>query len=473
MSQFPSVIVPPRLPLVVSTANRDSNTHKDAKLVNCYLETSKVEQGRLWIYNRPGIQTYDTVSESAAAGAGLFNWAGDIYSIFGNTLYKNGIQVATGLDTTNGVYSFSSILGAVPKMVLGNGAKAYAYSTTGGLTADLHSIDEDFPATFVKGIAYIQGGTYVMNPKAVIWGSAINSVSESDSWDPLDFISAQLEPDNGVYLAKQLVYIVAFNEWSTEVFFYAGNPVGSPLGSNQGAKLDYGCKNADSVQAIDTRLIWLSWTKAGALQFAMMEGLNTAIISTASIDRLLEAVDATSVYSWQAKMYGHSFYVVTFPNSNLTLCFDLSEGLWHQWTDVNGNYLPFVASVATNTGTVLLQHASDGKLYEMSPSLYNDDGAIITADIVTPNFDAGTRRRKQLNMMTFIADQNAGSTLLVRKSDDDYETWSVFRSVDLSRKLPQLPNCGTFTKRAWHFRHQSNTPMRIEAVEVQYDLGTL
>jgi len=58
-------------------------------------------------------------------------------------------------------------------------------------------------------------------------------------------------------------------------------------------------------------------------------------------------------------------------------------------------------------------------------------------------------------------------------SDDDYQTWSNFREVDLSKNRPMLTNCGTFRRRAYHFRHQSNTPLRIQAVELMIDLGTL
>src|SRR5690606_20128084 len=52
--QAPSVAVPPRLPLMVITSNRDGSTDKDARLVNCYLEVD--DQGELWIYKRPGLQ---------------------------------------------------------------------------------------------------------------------------------------------------------------------------------------------------------------------------------------------------------------------------------------------------------------------------------------------------------------------------------------------------------------------------------
>ena len=473
MPQFDSMVLPSRLPLVLATSNRDSSTAKDAKLVNCYMETD--ESGEVNIYKRPGLLTASTV-DVGAIGRGVFYWRGDVYSIFGSVLYKNSTSVGTGLNTSNGIYRFSQILGAVPKMTLMNGAKAYAYWVAGGLTAALDTIDADFPATTVKGWAYLNGAMYVMTSGAVIWGSVPNSVSVAGDWNSLDFINAQIEPDNGVALNKQLVYVIAFNEWSSEVFFDAGNATGSPLGPVQGSKQSYGCANQDSVQEIDDSLFFLSTNKTDSVQVAMLSQLTTKIVSTKAIDRLLNAATMTgvdNVMSWQLKLNGHSWYIVTIVSSNLTLAYDIVEDRWSQWTDSNGNYLPIIAATYDSSNRHILQHATNGKLYYINSSYYDDDGTLFSVDIVTPTFDAATRRRKQLSMMEFIADQTNGSTISVRCTDDDYLSWSNYRTVDLSVKRPILLNGGTFVKRAYHIKHKANTAFRIQALELQYDVGTL
>ena len=469
--QFDSMTVPPRLPLVVATSNRNSSTAKDAKIVNGYIETD--DNGEVYIYKRPGMLTAGDFA-TGQIGRGLFYWDGDVYSIFGSTLFRNGVSVGTGLNTTKGVYRFSSILGATPKMTLGNGAKGYAYWVASGLTADLNSIDVNYPATTVKGWAYLNGAQYVMQTAAVIWGSVVNSVSVNGNWSAINFISAQIEPDNGVQLSKQLVYVIAFNEWSTEVFFDAGNATGSPLGNVQGSKSNFGCANQDSVQSIEDVLLWLSINQTASLQVAMMQNLNVSIISTKPIDRLLASAALTgvdNVMSWQIKLDGHSFYVLTIVSSNLTLAYDIVESRWYQWTDSNGNYLPIIASTYDSSSRHILQHATNGKLYYMSHTYYNDDSAIITTDIVTPIFDAQTRRVKQLGQFTVIADQQFGSELQVRWSDNDYIGWTNFDIMDLSEDSPSLFDLGSFTKRAFHLRHAENTPLRIQAVELQYDVG--
>lgn len=467
--QAQSVALPKRLPLVVIPQNRSAETDKDSKLVNCYMEAQDTPQGKeYWIYKRPGLLAQSRPPAANAAGYGVFNWRGNIYSVFGNTLYKDGVAVAGTVDTTGGVYKFDSCLGATPKLQLGNGVRAYNYDSGGGL---VQITDPDFPSTFVKGWAYLNGTSYVMKANANIQGDEIN---DPVNWNALNVIVAQIEPDQGVALAKQLVYVIAIKEWSTEVFYDAGNAVGSPLGQVQGAKANYGGVTSDSVQDIDGTLFWVATSRTAGTQVAMMDNLKLDIISTEPVERILQTADWTTTYSWQLSMNGHRWYVVTSVVSNFTLAYDLDQKTWWQWKDSNGNYMPIAASTYDSSHRAILQHASNGRLYYASSEYFNDDGATITVDIVTPNFDADVQSRgKQLQQMLFVGDQTDGSELQIRHSDDDYKTWSNPRTVEMSRKRPYLDDCGTFERRAHWIQHKSNTRMRLKAVELQLDLCTL
>lgn len=469
MPQAESVAVPKRLPLVTAPENRGVSPDKDSRLVNCYAERSKTD-GEYWLFKRAGMLRSSQPTGGAALGLGAYNWLGDKYYIFGDTVYKNGVALAGTVDASTS-YRFSSTLGATPQLQLGNGVKAYNYDTGAGL---VEITDGDFPAAFVKGWAYLDGTTYVgVASPPTIQGSDLN---DPTAWDALNFLTAQIEPDQLVALAKQLVYAVAFKQWSTEIFYDAGNATGSPLGPVQGAKANYGCVTSDSVQSIDGILIWVSTNQSASTQVMKMEGLKVEIISTDPVERLLDDSSFVQTYSLQFKSIGHRFYIITSVTSNLTLVYDLDEKLWHQWTDAAGNYFPF--SAVTYDATTLrheFQHATDGYIYLMNELYYTDNGDPITADIYTPNFDGGTYRRKQLNVMKFVADQTPGSVLQVRHNDSDYapDQWTNFRKVDLSQKAPMLMGEGTFVRRAYNFRHQSATQMRLKAAELQIDLGTL
>ncbi len=469
MPQIEHVLLPPRIPLIVQPDNRNNQVNKDAKLVNCFVEVSK--DGELCIYKRPGmVEAYDT---GARAGRGMFYWKGVVYSVFGDRLYADGVQVASGLNTAGGNYRFDSILGSNPKIILTNGLKTYTYNSTDGLSSDLNTVCPDFPPTAVKGWAYLNGFSYVMTSHAVIQQSELNNVDGAASWNPLNFVTAQIEPDSGVFLAKQLVYVVALKQWTVEYFFDAGNDTGSSLGAVQGMKVNYGCASGDSVQRINDSLLFLSTSQTASTQVAMLYQGQITIVSTDAIDRLLADADLSTVYSWQLSINGHSFYVVTLKNSNLTLAYDINQDLWCQWTDQNGNYLPIVDSTYDSQMRHLLQHESNGKVFYVNSTYYNDAGYPIVVDIVTPIFDAGSYNKKHLNRLRFIADQQPGSVLAVRYSDNDYASWTAFRHVNLSHRNPMLTGLGTFRKRAFHLQHRSNTPLRIRALEGSFDLGVL
>lgn len=467
MPQAQTVAFPKRIPLVVSPENRGEDTSKDARLVNAYVE--KRADGEYDLYRRPGLVSAVNPSGGSAAGQGAYQWLGDLYSVFGGHLYKGTSTDLGAVNAANGVYRFVSCLGGTPKLTLGNGVKAYNYDSGAGL---VEITDGDFPSAFRKGWAFLDGTTYIMTAAAAIQGDDINNPV---SWDPLNTITAQIEPDGGIALAKQLVYVVALKGWTTEIFYDAANPTGSPLGTVQGAKQPYGCAHQDSVRSIDDTLLWLSTTREGALQVVQLENLKLEVISTKPVERLLAAVALTTVYSFTLKRDAHKFYVITFKDSNLTLAYDISEKMWGQWTDASGNYFPFVDSVTISTSSHYLQHESDGRLHLASQEYYTDNNSIITVDAITPNFDGGTSRRKMCGELFITGDRVAGSELLVRTNDFDYDPkkWTNFRTFDLGQTEPRLPDWGTYVKRATHIRHQKATAFRLQAVNHQIDLGTL
>ncbi len=454
--------MPTRWPLAVEPSNRDSSTGKDARLVNAYIETHGSD---IQVIRRAGYEVY--ANPGSGTGRGIYNWQGDIYSIVDGTVRKNGAVI--GAVANSGRYDFTSILGAVPKLVFGNTTNSYSYSTATGLAA--LSGGTQAPGPKVPGWAYVDGTLYYMTGGGQIYGSGINDITD---WSAVNFLSAQVEPDAGVALYKQLVYVVAFKQWTTEIFYDRGNATGSPLAPVQGALVPWGCSTADSIQAIEGKLLWLGASKNGATEVLMMENLKVRSVSTKWVEKLFQKMDLTQVHSWSFKAAGHLFYVITSMNLNLTLAYDITEGFWSQWTDTNGNYMQLVSS--TFLGMVcLVQDMSSGKTYSIMPETNTDDGALTTMEVITPNFDAGTGLRKTLNIMRLVGDIAPGSIIQARCNDFDYDPakWTNWRSFDMSTERPMIVNCGTFQRRAYHFQHRLNTPVRIKHVDLQLSPGTL
>jgi len=530
--------VPTRIPLLTGPENRDHTDAKDAKLINAFVE--QVSKDRFRIVKRPGMQASGTTA--AGTGLGIFNWNGDIYAVVGSVLYKNGVSLQTGLNTS-AQYTFSISRGANPSLLLNNGAAIYVYTPTGSPTwtavaiattvaltgnittgsaevtglsstaslsvgmsvtssvgsdlplntailtidsstkvtltnkallthtgASLTFSSTGLPAGYVKGSAYLDGTTYILTADSAVYGSNIN---DPTTWDPINYLLAQIEADTGIRCEKQLVYVIAMKSKSVEIFYDAGNTSGSPLGAVQGAKVSVGCRHADSVQSLDGVLVWIATSENGSVSVMALENLTISPISNDYIDRLLETADYTTVYSWITRYNGHVFYGVTLKNSNRTLVCDLTTRQWAEWQDPSGNYFPYVSCTLGTANVPIFLHESSGETHILNSDVYQDNGVTFDVTIITPNFDGGVRVRKTLPIMDLLTDQVTNSTLSVSYTEDDYQTWSTARSMDLSQARPFLENCGTFRRRAWKLVHSANTPFRATDLEASLLLGTL
>lgn len=449
-------------PIFAPLSNRDASILKDSRLYNGYAEKGQGAEGQeVWVYKRPGLLALSTVV--SGPGLGVFNWKNDIYSIFNGHLYKNGVD--KGAVDATGSYTFTSCLGATPKLFLKNKIAAYNYDDAGGL---VKVVDVNYPATTVRGCVYLDGTTYVMTPASAIDGDNFN---DPTTWDPLNTLLVQIEPDAPQCLAKQLVYVVAIKSVETEVFYDAGNGTGSPLGPVQGSKLGVGARSAESVVRCGDDLAWVGTTSEGSVQVMFMSKVHGEAISTPPVERLLAPLDFTTVYAWSANVAGHRYYVVTLKNSNLTLAFDLSSGLWYIWTDSAGNYLPIVSSTYNSSGQPVLQHELNGKLYTLDAATFQDDGINFAFSLFTPNFDGGLRSKKTCTTIDVVADE-IDTDVRISWSDDDYQTFTNPQAVNLNQECVRIQDGSSYRKRAFNITHQDNTFLRIKQLNVMSSVGT-
>jgi hypothetical protein len=477
-------------------------------MINAYAEQDP-EDGQYWVEKRLGNQTLAT-SVGLAGGVGV-SISGFGLAIFGLNIYTyvtgTGLTALPYAGTTGTPYvpgrptSFIQLSapGESPSSVwAANGGMWLTSPTNYKSIQDLTATTGGVPWTvpLADGCAFLDETLYAMDQDGNIWGS---NVGDTTTWVATTLIKAGGRQDEPVCLAQQLEYIIALKTTSLRCFYDAGTAantsgVGSNLAWVEGADANYGCANAGSVQLIDQSLLWLTCNDKSTPQIARMDGLQVSVVSTPAVERLLQQLPMSGfyalpndtrnvVYSSGIKRGGHRFYVLTslkvkaggFP---FTLAYDLDQQMWYLWMSPGLSYWSVTGASAQGDDTtpgVFAQDISSGAFYalDIDQVFPTDSGVPAQVDIYTPSWDAGTKRRKQLNVMYFASDQVSGSKMLVRKSDDDYRSWSPFRAVSLSTKRPNLTRCGSFTKRALNIRHAAPTPFRIKASDLQLDIGTI
>lgn len=486
----------------------------DAALINAYAELDP-EDNQYWVEKRLGTETLATVSGTAggvgvaAAGFGLAIFGPNLWLYVAGTLTNvpyggsTGHTLITGraaqfLDLNPpgvGPSSVWCVNGGMWQTIAGHGHGSSAgYIAVQDATVSHGGVPWTVP--LCDGCVILDGVVYVMDQTGNIWGSNNNDFS---TWLATTVILAGGRDDIPVALVQQLEYVVALKKSSFRCFYDAGAAaqtlgVGSNLAWVEGADGNFGCANAGSVQLIDQSLLWLSNNDKNTPQIVRMDGLQVQVVSTPIIERLLQQLPMATfssqpslttniVYSSGIKRGGHRLYVLTALQvvagaTPFTLVYDLDQQLWYSWMSTGFPYWSVTSASAhgdDNAQGVFAQDINSGLFYatDIDQVYPTDSGIPCQVDIYTPSSDVGTKRRKTLTAMYFQNDQVSGSVMYVRKTDNDYRSWSPFRRVSLSIDRPNLTRCGTFTKRALNLRHHAATPFRIKAADLQMDIGTI
>jgi hypothetical protein len=261
-----------------------------------------------------------------------------------------------------------------------------AYYYDGSTSTEI--VDADYPTTTVPGIVYLDGTYYVMTPEGSIYGSDIN---DPTSWSALNVIQCQGEPDGGVALARQLNLIVAFNAYSTEFFYNAGNPTGSPLLPYESAFIEVGCASGTSVAQTDNSLYFIGVTKQKGRGIYRFVGTSPEYLSNPFIDRLLNADNLSSVSAFCVRIGGHIFYVLYLGNTGITIVYDSTAKQFSYWTTSALSSAVNITAMSYSDRLVTVTKASHG---------FND-GDLVVISGVTPIGYNGTYTINVLDANTF------------------------------------------------------------------------
>jgi len=325
--------------------------------------------------------------------------------------------------------------------------------------------------------SYVAVGT----PNGRIYTS---NVGNPTIWNPLDYVTAEGEPDNSVGIAKHLNYVLNFGQWSTEFFYDAANTVGSPLSPAPSYRIEIGSINGNSIMQFEQSVIWVGVSKATGLGVYLIDGVTPVKVSTSYIDRILGNSNFQDINAYTFKFNGHMLYVLTMHDLNKTIVYDVNEKMWYQWTmwavgdatsGIPGIYAEqyFRPNYFAGDGeTFYFLDDDQGILYIMSDLVYNDAGAPIYYRSVTDLIDNGTTKRKFYQRVEIVGDK-IPATINIRHTDDDYQSWSPYRTVNLNASRSQIYQTGEARRRAWEFLCTDNQPMRLDFAEVDFTIGGL
>lgn len=471
-SQSPYEYDVQRIPLIGSHTNRLASASKDQIFYNVIPEaiqnpvTNKVT---VYLNKRGGFSADTTLI--AGAGRGLYYWekTAKTYTVIDNKVYAGSNTTPIGtLATSTGTVWFHAVSGTTDYLLLGDGTDVWTINTSDTLT---DVTDADLPVGPLTPV-YMDGYVFVAkNGTDEIWNSDLN---DATAWTATSYLSVQMYPDDLVALAKQVNYIVAFGHFSIEYFYIVSAASGvSPLRRADTIALKVGLAARNSVAQIDKRLLFVAQSQLGGPSVWMIDGLTPQKVSTEAIDKILinEGANISAIRGTAFRHKGHTLYLLNL--NARTLVYDVDEKMWTDWSsNSSGSHaiLPFNYFVQGANNAVLCLHSTDGKIYNLSPSVYQDAAGAILVKIVTGRLDFGNTHQKRLFRLELIADVESSGTVSLDWSDDDYQNWSTARTLDLTTR-PYTKALGTFRRRAFRLQHSANAAFRAEALEFEFSEG--
>lgn len=396
-------------------------------------------------------------------------------------LYVGMSVIGTGIAVGSKVTAIAGtqITVDTPKTDVVSGTITFTDEGAGGvLTATLNFVPT---GPYVSGVVFLDNYVFIGTSNNRIYNS---DVGDPTTWNALNFLSFEQTADTLVGMCKHLNYLVAFGAVSTQFFYDVANPTGSPLGLAASYTLEIGCANGDSIVATNNTVLWVGTSKTFGKSVYIMDGTAPIRISTANIDRHIEADGLGDISAYCYTINGHTLYILTLQNTHQTLVYDLNEKMWYTWTQYSlqsndqpnpGTYQEsyFRPTYYTQlNGVPYVLDDDTATLYYLDVNTYQDAGQSIYCRTVTDISDNGSTKRKFFGRLEIIGDKVAG-TMQIRHSGDDYNTWSNYRSVNLNAPRAQVYLSGADRRRAWEFLCTSNVPLRLDGAEIDFRIGEM
>ena len=418
-----------KTPILGSAYVARSVNAADNRMVNLFPEVVP-EGGKepAFLQRAPGLTRLLTAGIGPIRGMWQYGDYG--YAVSGNTLYQ--------IDSNWNAVAKGTVAGSGPVSMSDNGTQLFIAANPQGYIYNVNTdvfqqiTDPDFPGAVTVG--YIDGYFVFNEPNSQkIW---VTQLLDGTSVDPLDFASAEGNPDDvvAVFVDHREVWVFGTN--STEVWYDAGL-TDFPLTRIQGAFNELGCAAPYSIAKMDNQIYWLGKDARGQGMVYRAAGYIGQRISTHAIEwQLQEYANLEDAVGYTYQQDGHSFYVLNFPTANTTWVFDVATGAWHERASfANGAFNRHRGNCQMFfNATNVVGDYQNGKIYKLDLDNYSDDGdpqkwlrswrALPTG---ANNLARTIQHSMQLDCETgvgLVTGQGDNPQVMLRWSDDGGHTWS-------------------------------------------------
>ena len=417
----------------------------DSRMVNLYPEIVPQDGGgkeAAFLMRCPGLRRI--VAAGSGPIRGLWKLNEYLYAVSGDTFYRMNV---IGTSTRWKIKELGTVTGTGPVSMSDNGIQIFIACNPDGFIYNANTevfakiTDPDFPGAVTVG--YLDGYFVFNEPDSSrVW---VTSLFDGTSVDPLDFASAEGDPDGLVSLIVDHREAWLFGTNSIEVWYDAGLP-DFPLQRIQGAFNEIGCAAPYSVAKLDNGIFWLGSDARGRGIVYRANGYTGVRVSTHAIEwQIQQYSDISDAIAYTYQQDGHAFYVLIFPTAETTWVFDVSTQAWHEragWS--NGNFVRHRSNCqVVYDNEVIVGDFENGNIYAYDLNNYSDNGGIqkwLRSWRAMPTGGNDLKRSAQHSLQIdcetgvgINTGQGSDPQMMLRWSDDGGHTWSNEKWISIGK----------------------------------------
>jgi len=346
------------------------------------------------LFGTPGTKELATTGLIVQQNRGAHVKAGLAYFVNGGSLYILNRIIAgdgsesfttTSLGAVEGNGGVSIADNGKQLMILVPGGKGYIYDETAG-TPFLEITDLDFNANGAPQYVVFVDGYFAVTTDSKKW--IISALNDGNSWNALDFGSAESDPDDIVapIVFRNRIFITGSE--TTEAFQNSPNGSGFPF-IRSGIFINKGCFAPLSLISANNTFMMIGGGRNETPAIWEFTGSSFSKVSTTAIDNVLSGFTKEVIADAFSFSYADKgAYFIGFTISDFTIIYDVIAQRWHERkSTVNDAQVRWrVNSLVTAYGRILVGDSQDGRIGELSSDIYTEYGDNIQRVIATQPF---------------------------------------------------------------------------------------
>ena len=401
----------------------------DNRMVNLFPEVLQEGKTAAYLQRVPGLVLRATLGVGPIRGMNAFGEY--LYVASGSSLYRVDQAYNSTLIGTLANDGPVSMANNGTQLFIACNGPSYIYNTS--TLAFQQITDPDFPGALT--VSYLDGYFVFIEPNSQrVW---VTSLNDGTMIDPLDFASAEGDPDGLVSSIVDHSEVWLFGTNSVEVWYNSG-AADFPLQRIQGAFNEIGCAATFSVAKLDNGLFWLGADARGKGIVYRANGYTGQRISTHAVEWQIQGyanIDDAVAYTYQQD--GHSFYVLNFPSANATWVYDVATGAWHERAGFDNGIFTRQRGTcqASFAGDLLVGDYQNGRVYAYDINYHQDydrPQRWLRSWRALPTNANNFKRTAQHSLQIDIESgvgldglvQGSDPQIMLRWSDDGGHTWS-------------------------------------------------